>query len=135
MPTSSPTALDRSPETNPPKYPRELAKRSISGNVVLLVDVDAEGNPTAVEVDDSVPAGAFDAVAIEAAWKWKFQPALENGRPVADRRRVYGRVQGACTQGARGELALRRHRDPVSKAGLQSPSYRFRFLDVRVLQH
>lgn len=80
--------MDRSPLTNPPKFPTDLAKRGVSGNVVLLVDVSAEGNPTAIEVDESVPAGAFDVTAIETAWKWKFQPAVENGKPVAGRVRV-----------------------------------------------
>ena len=73
---------------NPPKYPAGLAEQGVSGQVVLLVDVSAEGNPTSIEVAESVPAGVFDATAIEAARNWKFQPSLEDGKPAAGRVRI-----------------------------------------------
>lgn len=81
-------AAINSPMRNPPKYPAGLAKRGVSGNVVLVIDVSAQGDPTSIEVEKSVPAGVFDAAAIEAAWKWKFQPAVENGKPAAGRVQV-----------------------------------------------
>ncbi|MGH8076307.1 MAG: TonB family protein [Lysobacter sp.] len=87
-PPATPKPAMSSPMTNPPKYPAGLAKLGVSGNVVLQVDVSAEGNPTSIEVVESAPAGLFDATAIEAARKWKFQPTMENGKPVAGRVRV-----------------------------------------------
>lgn len=84
-PPATPGPVMNAPMTNPPKYPVGLARLGVSGHVVLLVDVSAEGNPTSIEVAESVPAGVFDATAIEAAWKWKFQPVLENGKPAAGR--------------------------------------------------
>ena len=67
----------------PPKYPAQALANGVSGKVVLLVDIDAQGNPTAVEVESSRPAGVFDQAAIDAVREWKFEPALEDGKPVA----------------------------------------------------
>ena len=69
----------------PPKYPAEALAKNVSGNVVLLVDIDAQGNPTAIEVKSAEPAGVFEEEAAEAAWNWKFNPAIEDGKPVASR--------------------------------------------------
>jgi len=63
-------------------------EQKISGTVVLVIDIDAQGNPVDVEVERSEPAGVFDQAAIDAAWKWKFNPELKAGKPVASRVRV-----------------------------------------------
>jgi TonB family protein len=68
-----------------PAYPKDALAQHISGKVVLLIDVDAQGNPTSVVVDKSEPAGVFDQASIDAARKWKFQPAVKDGRPIAGR--------------------------------------------------
>lgn len=68
-----------------PPYPKDALAQHISGKVVLLIDIDAQGNPTNVVVDKSEPAGVFDQVSIDAARKWKFQPAVKDGIPVAGR--------------------------------------------------
>lgn len=72
----------------PPAYPRSAADQGIGGRVVLLVDIDARGIPTNIAVQSSQPAGVFDAVTIEAARTWRFNPAMEKGKPVASRVRV-----------------------------------------------
>lgn len=72
----------------PPRYPKEAANNGISGRVVMLVDVAADGSVQDVQVEESRPAGVFDAVSVEAVRKWKFKPVLEQGRPVAHRMRV-----------------------------------------------
>ncbi len=72
----------------PPRYPKEAANNGISGRVVMLVDVAADGSVQDVQVEESRPAGVFDAVSVEAVRKWKFKPVLEHGRPVAHRMRV-----------------------------------------------
>lgn len=73
---------------SPPQYPQDALAQGIGGMVVLLVDVDAQGKPAKVNVDKSEPQGVFDAAAVEAVRKWRFNPALENGKPVASRIRV-----------------------------------------------
>lgn len=75
-------------ELKPPRYPAEALRRNQGGQVVVLVDVDAQGRPGAVRVDRSEPEGVFDAATIEAVRQWRFQPATRNGRPVAARVRV-----------------------------------------------
>lgn len=85
---SVPKPTAESWQLNPPRYPPGLAKQGIGGTVVLIVDVAANGRPTAVKVDRAEPAGVFDAAAIEAAYKWTFQPQLKNGKPVPGRVRV-----------------------------------------------
>jgi TonB family protein len=72
----------------PPKYPVEAARSGIAGKVVLLLDVDADGRVTGVQVEEATPAGVFDANTVAAAWQWRFEPGLRDGRPVAGRRRV-----------------------------------------------
>lgn len=75
---------DRATHTaNAPKYPADALAKGVSGKVVLLIDIDAQGNPTAVAVKHSEPAGVFDAEATAAVWDWKFEPAVEAGKPVA----------------------------------------------------
>lgn len=73
---------------NPPLYPKLAVDQKLSGKVVLLVDVAADGRVTGIAVESSRPVGVFDAAAIEAAWQWKFKPRLEDGKAVAGRVRV-----------------------------------------------
>lgn len=72
----------------PPKYPAEAAAGKVSGKVVLIVDVAADGTVRNVAVEKSEPAGVFDTAAVEAAKQWTFNPSMKNGKPVAGRVRV-----------------------------------------------
>ena len=72
----------------PPRYPLEAIRHNISGEVVVLVDVDAQGAPSRVVVDSSKPAGVFDDAVLQAARQWRFTPALLGGKPVPGRVRV-----------------------------------------------
>jgi TonB family protein len=87
IPAAAPVA-PAPPALPAPAYPKDALAQNVSGKVVLEIDVDAKGNPVAVTVVESEPAGVFDQASIEAARKWKFQPAVENGQPVAGRIRV-----------------------------------------------
>lgn len=71
-----------------PVYPGEAYARGQSGKVMLEIEVGMDGKPTAVKVVESSPAGVFDANTVAAAWKWQFNPAMENGKPVAGKVRV-----------------------------------------------
>ena len=66
----------------PPRYPAAALETKTSGKVVLRVLVGADGSVKDVLVDESVPAGVFDAASIEAARKWRFNPAIKDGQPV-----------------------------------------------------
>jgi len=70
-------------EMGPPRYPKAAFEQSITGKVELRVEVDATGRAGAIRVLSSTPAGVFDAVSIEAAQKWTFEPALKDGKAVA----------------------------------------------------
>ena len=72
----------------PPKYPVQAARSGVTGKVVLLIDVAADGRVTGVQVEEATTPGVFEANAVAAAWQWRFEPQLRDGRPVAGRQRV-----------------------------------------------
>ena len=76
------------PRMPPPPYPPQALQQGVDGNVVLLIDVGADGKPTDVQVARSQPAGVFDAAAVEAAKRWTFEPKWMNGKTVASRVQV-----------------------------------------------
>ena len=67
---------------NPPRYPPAAARAGIEGTVILIIDVDANGNVTNVAVEKSSRNRDLDRAAMEAARKWRFEPALHRGAPV-----------------------------------------------------
>lgn len=71
-----------------PRYPQAAVDQKVSGKVILLVDVAADGSVVDVVVEHSEPVGVFDASVIQAAKQWKFTPSRENGKAVAGRVRV-----------------------------------------------
>ncbi|MGH8025755.1 MAG: TonB family protein, partial [Pseudoxanthomonas sp.] len=74
--------------TPAPAYPNLAEGAHVSGKVLLLLDVAADGSVSNVVVEQAEPAGVFDAAAVAAAKVWKFSPALIDGKPVAGRVRV-----------------------------------------------
>ena len=74
IPAVAPVAPAPPPALPAPAYPKEALAQNVSGKVVLEIDVDAKGNPVAVTVVESEPAGVFDASAVAAAKEWKFNP-------------------------------------------------------------
>jgi protein TonB len=64
-----------------PEYPRWARQANIVGTVILEVEVLANGKPGAIEVKKSL--SGFDDAAINAVKQWEFQPAKNNGQPVA----------------------------------------------------
>ena len=65
--------------TEPP-YPEKARERMVSGEVILEVIVKLDGSTEVVSVIKSLPH-CVDA-AIENARKWRWKPALKDGRPV-----------------------------------------------------
>jgi protein TonB len=75
---SPPRALD----TPDPDYSEEARKAKYQGTCVLWLIVDENGNPRDIKVARSLGMG-LDQKAIEAVRRWKFEPAMKDGRPVA----------------------------------------------------
>ncbi|KRG64629.1 energy transducer TonB, partial [Stenotrophomonas terrae] len=73
---------------NPPRYPPAAFRAGIQGEVILIIDVDASGNVTNVSVEKSSRNRDLDRAAMEAARKWKFNPAQSGGSKAAGRVRV-----------------------------------------------
>ncbi len=73
---------------NPPRYPPAAFRAGIQGEVILIIDVDANGNVTNVSVERSSRNRDLDRAAMEAARKWSFRSAESGGKKVAGRVRV-----------------------------------------------
>ena len=71
-------------ETAPaPRYPVEALRQSLTGTVTLRVLVDIDGRPLEVQIARSSGHRVLDAAARKQVLaKWRFKPAMENGRAV-----------------------------------------------------
>jgi protein TonB len=56
-----------------PAYPRAALRRGVEGSVLLEFSVDGSGNVVSPRVIESTPRGVFDAAALEALSKWKYE--------------------------------------------------------------
>jgi len=65
-----------------PEYSEEARKAKWQGEVGLRVIIDANGTPVDIRVTRSLGLG-LDEKAIEAVTKWRFKPAMKDGKPVA----------------------------------------------------
>jgi len=82
--------LDQKPRPvfqTPPSYPVELRRRRIEGSVHVLFVVDEDGKVVDPKVEQTSNPG-FDAPALEAVRRWKFEPGTRNGQKVRYRMRV-----------------------------------------------
>lgn len=74
---------------NPPRYPPAAFRARVQGETGLVVDVDVNGNVTNVAVEKSSRNRDLDRAAMDAARKWRFNPAKSSsGVPMAGRVRV-----------------------------------------------
>jgi protein TonB len=64
------------------EFSDEARRAKYQGEVELEIIVDAQGNPQNARVVRSLGMG-LDEKAIEAVMKYKFKPAMKNGKPVA----------------------------------------------------
>lgn len=65
-----------------PSYPELAQKAGLEGIVYVKVFVDKSGDVKSVVLLKGV-SEALDKAAMDAAWKVKFKPAVNNGQPVA----------------------------------------------------
>jgi protein TonB len=63
-----------------PAYPRTAREAKVEGRVLVGVEIDTQGHPQKVTVRRSVMM--LDEAAVEAAWEWRFTPALRDGKPI-----------------------------------------------------
>jgi len=67
----------------PPPYPVPAIREGLTGTVMLRVLVDVDGKPIDVQVERSSGHRLLDAAARKQVLaRWRFKPALENGRAV-----------------------------------------------------
>ena len=84
---SRPPRVARTPDLSP-YYPRTAQRQSLSGRTIIRVQVDARGAVRGVEVLKSEPPGVFDDAARQAGRAFRFDPALERGRPTSGTTRL-----------------------------------------------
>ncbi|HET9741501.1 MAG TPA: energy transducer TonB [Terriglobales bacterium] len=65
-----------------PDYPPELRKEKVQGTVTVAAIVDPKGHTKDVKVVKSLNP-ELDRQAVLAVRRWRFKPALKDGKPVA----------------------------------------------------
>lgn len=66
-----------------PSYPPEAYRAREEGTVIVQAEVDATGDAGEVKVVKRSGSRTLDRAAINEVRKWKFRPAMENGKAVA----------------------------------------------------
>lgn len=67
----------------PAEYPRRALRRDVEGHVVVHFTITKTGNVENIEIVEAEPEGYFEESVREAVGKYKFQPRVRNGEPVA----------------------------------------------------
>lgn len=62
-----------------PEYPRSALRAGLSGEVLLRIEVGADGRPDGISVLSSSRHRALDQAAIRAVRRWRFEPAMRDG--------------------------------------------------------
>lgn len=78
-------ALEREPLVRsqvPPPYPYLARRRGIEGAVTVRFLVDRRGRVQRLTVVRAEPAGVFEETVLRTVPRWRFQPGLQDGRPV-----------------------------------------------------
>jgi TonB family protein len=77
----------------PPAYPREAERQGLSGWVDVEFTVAPNGATQDLVVRGAQPLRTFDQSAIDAVKRWRFEPVMRDGAPVAQRAAVRIRFQ------------------------------------------
>ena len=64
------------------EYSDKARKKKINGNVMLSAIITSTGEVADVKVEKGLGYG-LDEKALEAVRRWKFQPAMKDGKPVS----------------------------------------------------
>jgi periplasmic protein TonB len=68
--------------TPDPEFTQEARQAKYQGTVLMWVIIGPDGRPRDVKISRSLGMG-LDQKAIEAVRRWRFEPALKDGVPVA----------------------------------------------------
>src|SRR5690606_5318532 len=74
-----PRKLPRNP---PPAYPESARRARQEGRVALMVQIDRSGQVIRVTVHASSGVPELDREAVRTVTLWRFEPALDAGKPV-----------------------------------------------------
>ena len=68
-----------------PRYPAQALRAGVEGSVNVRIELDANGVPTDVQVVERSGERSrdLDRAVVEAARKWRFEPAIKDGKPIA----------------------------------------------------
>lgn len=66
-----------------PGYPPEAYRAREEGTVLVTADIDPSGNVASVDVARRSGSRALDRAALDEVRKWKFTPAMKQGKAVA----------------------------------------------------
>ncbi|MEM8768111.1 MAG: energy transducer TonB [Pseudomonadota bacterium] len=68
---------------NGPTYPPLAKAEGIEGTVVIRYGVSVDGRVINARIDSAEPEGVFEDAALAAVRSWRYNPALQDGEPVA----------------------------------------------------
>lgn len=71
-----------------PRYPARALRRGESGTVMVSAEIGPDGVPISVEVARSSGSRLLDRAAVDAVRRWRFRPALADGRPTTGKVQV-----------------------------------------------
>jgi len=77
------TSLPQPISTPAPKYPAQALRRGEHGTVMVSARIGPDGVPASVEVARSSGSRVLDRAAVDAVRRWRFRPALADGRPTS----------------------------------------------------
>jgi TonB family protein len=100
-----------------PEYSEEARRAKFQGTVVLMVDVDEHGMPRNLRVIRPLGLG-LDEKALEAVSKWRFNPGLKDGRPVATEATVQVEFRLLVRPDPQGVVPVPSNQRPVDRSGL-----------------
>ena len=63
--------------------PAAMLRAGVGGTVVVVAEVDAQGNPVDVRVVERSGERDLDRAAVNAVRQWRFEPAMRNGKAIA----------------------------------------------------
>jgi protein TonB len=66
----------------PPQYPERAAQRGIEGRVLIEFTISKSGSVKDPKVIAYEPSKIFNRAAIKAVSQWKYNPKIEDGKPV-----------------------------------------------------
>ena len=72
-------------QTPAPDYPARALMRGEGGTTLVIVHIGPDGVPTATELAQSSGSRDLDRAAQSAVRRWRFEPAMDDGRPTVGR--------------------------------------------------